>query len=432
MRAIATPAPLSASKAANSKYRKINRCRICGNRNLVPVLDLGEQYLTGVFPSRISPQLSKGPTQLVKCTDADPEKCCGLVQLRHSYSTAEMYGENYGYRSGLNRAMVEHLHRKAEFLQELVKLAPDDLVLDVGSNDGTLLEAYPAGGATLVGIDPSARKFAKYYRPDVNLIADFFSPEIFRKHFGDRKAKIVTSIAMFYDLERPQLFVNDVAAILADGGVWHLEQSYLPSVLQTNSYDTACHEHLEYYALHQLDWMFRQAGLRMIDVQLNGTNGGSFAVTVTKGTGRHSAEAERLMQEEAALELDALRPFEEFWDRVLEHRDELLAFFRHAKRDRKTVVGYGASTKGNVLLQFCGIGPEQLPCIAEVNQDKFGCFTPGTWIPIVPEQQAREMNPDYFFVLPWHFRDGIIKREQAFMQRGGKLVFPLPTLQIVS
>ncbi len=396
------------------------------------MLDLGEQYLTGVFPSRISPQLSKGPAQLVKCAGDDPEKYCGLVQMHHSYSTAEMYGENYGYRSGLNPAMVEHLHRKADALQELVKLAPDDLVLDIGSNDGTLLADYPAGNATLVGIDPSARKFAKYYRPDINLIVDFFSPEILRKHFGNRKPKIVTSVAMFYDLERPQLFVNDVATILADGGVWHLEQSYLPSMLRTNSYDTACHEHLEYYTLHQFDWMFRRAGLRMVDVELNSTNGGSFAVTVTKGRGPHCAAAERLMREEAALGLDTPQPYEEFWRRVLKHRDDLLAFFRQVKRDRKTIVGYGASTKGNVLLQFCGIGPEQLPCIGEINPDKFGCFTPGTWIPIVPEQQAREMNPDYFFVLPWHFRDGIVRREQAFMKRGGKLVFPLPTLEVVS
>jgi SAM-dependent methyltransferase len=435
LRALSTTARSPVPDSTNRKYRQISRCRICGNRNLVPVLDLGEQYLTGVFPSRISPQLSKGPAQLVKCSGDDPGKVCGLVQMRHSYATSELYGENYGYRSGLNRSMVEHLHRKADFLQDLVKLAPDDVVLDIGSNDGTSLARYPAGGPTLVGIDPSARKFAKYYRPDINLIVDFFSPEVFRKHFGDRKAKIVTSIAMFYDLERPQLFANDVAAILADGGVWHLEQSYLPSMLRTNSYDTACHEHLEYYTLHQLDWMFRRAGLRIVDVALNGTNGGSFAVTVAKDTGherRHVAAAERLMQEEIALGLNTLRPFEEFWNRVLGHREELLAFFRQAKRDNKTIVGYGASTKGNVLLQFCGIGPEQLPCIAEVNQDKFGCFTPGTWIPIVPEQQARDMNPDYFFVLPWHFRDAIIKREQAFMQRGGKLVFPLPTLAVVS
>lgn len=424
-----------APKAKTVTFREVKCCRCCGNPNLVQVLDLGEQCLTGVFPSLTSPQMDRGPVQLVKCMGDDPGKICGLVQMRHSYAAEAMYGATYGYRSGLNRSMVEHLHRKADVLQGLVPLGPHDLVLDIGSNDGTSLARYPANGPTLVGIDPSARKFAKYYRLDIELIVDFFSAEIFRKYFGDRKAKIVTSIAMFYDLEQPQTFVDDVAAILADDGVWHLEQSYLPSMLRTNSYDTACHEHIEYYTLRQIDWMMQRAGLRIIDVELNATNGGSFAVTVAKQKSAlrtNLAAVERLLTEEVALGLDTLNPFEEFHQRMLKSREGLLAFFARAKREHKKVIGYGASTKGNVLLQFCGITSDMMPCIAEVNEDKFGCFTPGTLIPIVPEQQARDMDPDYFFVLPWHFRDAIIKREAEFRQRGGKLVFPLPVLEIVS
>src|SRR5262249_33488550 len=182
----------------------------------------------------------------------------------------------------LNRSMVEHLHRKAETLQQRVMLGRDDLVLDIGSNDGTSLACYAAGGPTLVGIDPSARKFAGHYRDDVELIVDFFSATTFRKFFGDRKAKIVSSIAMFYDLEQPQAFVDDVASILAEDGLWHLEQSYLPAMLRTNSYDTVCHEHIEYYTLRQLDWMMRRAGLRIADFELNGTNAGTFTLTVSK------------------------------------------------------------------------------------------------------------------------------------------------------
>jgi cyclopropane fatty-acyl-phospholipid synthase-like methyltransferase len=331
--------------------------------------------------------------------------------------------------------MVEHLHRKVDALKELVSLGPHDLALDIGSNDGTLLARYAAGSPTLVGIDPSARKFQKYYRPDIQLIVEFFSAETFRKHFGDRQAKIVTSIAMFYDLEQPQAFVHDVASILADDGVWHLEQSYLPSMLRTNSYDTACHEHVEYYALRQLHWLMWRSGLRIVDVQLNNINGGSFAVTAAKDkSGLHTNRAalESLEKDEAALELDTLRPFEAFWQRVLKHRKELREFCSRLQREKRTIVGYGASTKGNVLLQFCGITSEMLPCIAEINEDKFGCVTPGTWIPIVPEPEVRDMNPDYFLVLPWHFRDGIVRREAAFRARGGKIVFPLPTLDIVS
>jgi NDP-4-keto-2,6-dideoxyhexose 3-C-methyltransferase len=420
--------------AGEALYREITQCRICGNADLASVLDLGEQYLTGIFPSLRSPQVGRGPIELVKCI-GDAPKACGLVQLCHNFAPGELYGETYGYRSGLNRSMVEHLHRKSDALQKLVPLGAGDLVLDIGSNDGTLLGRYPADRPMLVGIDPSARKFAGYYRPDIRLIVDFFSADVFRRHFGDRKAKIITSIAMFYDLEQPQAFVDDVARILADDGVWHLEQSYLPSMLQTNAFDTVCHEHTEYYALRQLDWMVRQAGLQIIDVELNATNGGSFAVTVARpqaGIRGNPSAVARMLAAEAALGLETLMPFEQFWQRVLHCREELLAFFERAKRERKTVIGYGASTKGNVVLQFCGITPDMMPCIAEVNEDKFGRFTPGTLIPIVSEQQARAMKPDYFLVLPWHFRDSIIEREAAFRAGGGKLVFPLPTLDIVA
>jgi NDP-4-keto-2,6-dideoxyhexose 3-C-methyltransferase len=421
-------------RSTQGLFREITRCRICGNADLERVLDLGEQSLTGVFPSLRSPQVGRGPLELVKCV-GDPHAACGLVQLRHNFAAGELYGENYGYRSGLNRSMVEHLHRKADALQALVPLRAGDLVLDIGSNDGTSLGRYPAGGPTLVGIDPSAGKFARYYRPDVHLVVDFFSAEVFRRHFGDRKARIITSIAMFYDLEQPQAFVDDVARILADDGVWHLEQSYLPAMLRSNAFDTVCHEHSEYYALRQIDWMMRRAGLQIIDVQTNATNGGSFAVTAAKrqaSLAGNPAAVTRMLAEEAALGLDTARPFEDFWQRVVGFREDLLGFFARARREHKTVIGYGASTKGNVMLQFCGITPDMMPCIAEVNDDKFGRFTPGTLIPIVSEEQARAMTPDYFLVLPWHFRDTIIEREAAFRAGGGKLVFPLPTLDIVA
>ena len=416
-----------------ARFHEAKRCRCCGNPNLVPVLDLGEQYLSGVFPSLSSPPVGVGPVQLVKCMGSDPAEFCGLVQMRHSFAPEAMYGATYGYRSGLNRSMVEHLHRKADALQQRVSLGPRDLVLDIGSNDGTSLARYPSNGPTLVGIDPSAKKFAKYYRQDIELIVDFFSADVFRRHFGNRKAKVITSIAMFYDLERPQAFVDDVASILADDGVWHLEQSYLPSMLKVNSYDTACHEHLEYYTLRQIDWMARRAGLRVIDVELNGTNGGSFSVTIAKENSvlPTNSAVVRMSTQEAGLGLDTLKPFEEFWARVLKSREDLLAFFARVKREGKTIVGYGASTKGNVLLQFCGITSDMLPCIAEVNEDKFGCFTPGTLIPIIPEQQARDMKPDYFLVLPWHFRAAVVEREKEFTRCGGRLVFPLPSLEIV-
>lgn len=420
--------------AFSNGYREIRKCRICGNSNLVNVLDLGHQYLTGVFPASENAELGSGPLQLVKCFGTDPRKFCGLVQLRYSFDVDTMYGATYGYRSALNPAMVDHLHRKVDALQRIVPLGPQDVVLDIGSNDGTLLSRYRYNGPKLIGIDPSAERFQKYYRPDIALVVDFFSAKTFLQYSKGQKAKIITSIAMFYDLDEPQNFVNDIASILADDGVWHLEQSYLPSMLRTNSYDTACHEHIEYYAIRQIEWMFRQAGLRIIDVMLNNINGGSFALTVAKehsALRTNEASIEHLREDEQTLGLDTLAPFEAFWSGVLNHREALLAFFARTESRKEVVLGYGASTKGNVLLQFCGITQAMLKCIAEINEDKFNCVTPGSWIPIVPEAEARAMNPSYFLVLPWHFRDSIIKREASFLARGGKMVFPLPELELI-
>jgi len=422
-------------------YQEVARCRICDNPNLVSILQLGEQDLTGVFPKRPDARLTRGPLELVKCLGGGPEgeggaarDHCGLVQLRHSYDPAEMYGDDYGYRSSLNRAMAEHLGQIARELQAIAPLGPGDLVIDIGSNDGTLLGCYPSEGPELVGIDPTGRKFRQYYKPHVRLIADFFSASRLRDQFGRRKARIVTSIAMFYDLPRPMDFVRDVAEVLADDGVWHLEQSYLPSMMEANAYDTVCHEHLEFYALGQIKWMADRAGLRILDVKLNDTNGGSFAVTVGKAGGPHrpnAAAVDELARSEEALGLATMAPYEAFRERVFAHREELVALLARLKEAGETVLGYGASTKGNVLLQFCGIGPRVLPYIAEVNEDKFGRYTPGTGIPIIPETVARSMNPGYFLVFPWHFRRIILEREQAYLRAGGKFIFPLPRIEIV-
>ncbi|MFN2509164.1 MAG: class I SAM-dependent methyltransferase [Chthoniobacterales bacterium] len=417
------------------RFREIEKCRICGNRDLVSVLSLGEQYLTGVFPRNPQAPLSKGPMELVACNTATRRKACGLVQLRQSYDLNEMYGENYGYRSSLNRAMVKHLEAKVHRLVERHPLSPGDLVLDIGSNDGTLLSFYPELGVTVVGIDPSAAKFADYYREHISVIPDFFSAELFRARFGQRKAHIVTSIAMFYDLESPLRFMQDVASILDEEGVWHFEMSYLPAMLRTLSYDTICHEHLEYYSLKQIKWMTDRCGLKIINVEFNETNGGSFAVTAAQQSSSHfesTAQWEELLRIEETQALATAAQHRAFVDAVESHRAGLLELLNRLKAEGRTVLGYGASTKGNVLLQHCGITRELLPAIAEVNQDKFGCFTPGTHIPIISEAEAHALKPDYLFVLPWHFRDGIIKRESGFLQRGGKMIFPLPAIEVVS
>ena len=414
-----------------NQFRLIDACRVCGNSELVPVISLGDQYLTGVFPKRREQPVTHGPLEVVRC--AGGADCCGLVQLRHSYDPGEMYGAHYGYRSSLNRSMVEHLHQKARALSSLVPLADGDLILDIGSNDGTMLSFF-APNLMRAGMDPSAALLCDSYPAGVHCIVDFFSGARFSGEFGATKAKIITSIAMFYDLDNPQQFANDVADSLADDGIWHFEQSYMPLMLDVTGYDTICHEHVEYYGLSQIEWLLQRAGLRVLNVELNQVNGGSFAVTACKLDSpltTSEAAVNAIRDQEKSRRLDSDAPFRRFSQRVHDHRARLVDLLAGIADRGEKVIGYGASTKGNVILQFCGITPAELPCIAEVNADKFGAFTPGTLIPIISEAEARRMNPDYFLAFPWHFRSNLIERESTFLASGGKMIFPLPELEVV-
>ena len=408
-------------------YTEIKKCRISGSTNLITVLSLGEQCLTGVYPKSPNEPITKGPLDLVWCPDS------GLLQMKQSYSLDEMYGDNYGYRSGLNSSMVRHLQQKIHTLEQNIKPKDTDLVIDIGSNDATSLKAY-TGKFRKVGIDPTGKKFKEYYTDDIILIPDFFSATTFKANFPNNKAKIITSIAMFYDLENPMAFVRDIETVLADDGVWHFEQSYMPSMLRTNSYDTVCHEHLEFYSFKVVKNMLESCGLRVIDVQMNAINGGSFAVTACKKNAPYKSNnpiINWMLKQEDDMGLDTPKPYRDFEERVFRHRKNLKELIEALVADGKKIIGYGASTKGNVLLQFCGLTTKHIPCIAEVNEDKYGSFTPGTNIPIISEKEARAMRPDYFLVLPWHFKTGILEREKEFMAQGGKFIFPLPEIEIV-
>ncbi len=408
-------------------YIEIGECRVCNGSDLTKVLSLGDQYLTGVFPKSVDGNITKGPLELVFCNN------CSLLQMKHSYNLSEMYGDNYGYRSGLNASMVHHLQQKIRSLEQLAKPTGLDLVIDIGSNDATSLKAY-IGNYRKVGIDPTGKKFKKYYTNDILLIPDFFSAEVFQDVFHNEKAKIITSIAMFYDLENPIKFVTDIGAVLADDGLWHFEQSYMPSMLRTNSYDTICHEHLEFYSLKVIKNMLEKQGMRIVDVQMNAINGGSFAVTACKNDAHYISNSpviEWLLKQEDEMGLGTLKPYKEFEERVYRHRKNLKELIKALVGNGKKIIGYGASTKGNVLLQFCELTSKDIMCIAEVNEEKFGAFTPGTNIPIVSEHEARRMKPDYFLVFPWHFKYGILEREKEFSAQGGKFIFPLPEIEII-
>jgi hypothetical protein len=410
------------------KYEEIKVCRLCKSKNLISILNLGNQALTGVFPNHAKEKVTEGPIELVWCPES------GLVQLKHSYNPDEMYGDNYGYRSGLNQSMVDHLTHKIRYLERLTKPKSGDIVLDIGSNDCTTLKAYSIKGLQRIGIDPTGKKFINYYPDDVLLIPNFFSSKAYHS-VTDKKIKIVTSIAMFYDLEDPVSFASQIESIIADDGIWHFEQSYLPSMLRLNSYDTICHEHLEYYSLSAVKKILDAANLKIVDVVMNNINGGSFAVTAAKKTNtsinENSTVINSTLEQEERMGLSTPRPYRDFEERVFRHREDLTRLINGLIADGKKVYGYGASTKGNVILQFCNFTSKQITAIAEVNEEKFGRVTPGTHIPIISEHEARAAQPDYFLVLPWHFKDGILRREKEYLAKGGKFIFPFPEIEIV-
>jgi hypothetical protein len=411
-------------------YQEIEECRICGNKNLVSIIDLGEQALTGVFPTE-GENVEKGPLELVKCFG---DNSCGLVQLRHDYQMEKLYGDNYGYRSGLNKSMVVHLSEIVKKIEGRLPLSDSDLVIDIASNDGTLLSAYQNKNLDLLGIDPTSKKFREFYPNYIETVADFFSERIVKVKRGDKKAKVVTSIAMFYDLPHPLAIMKEVEGVLDDNGVWVVEQSYMPEMIKNVSYDTICHEHLEFYALQQFKWMADRSDLKIIDIEFNKINGASFALTLAKKNSNYyeaTGEVNRVLKEESDGGFYNLEVYKQFKEKTEAHKKDLLALIEKIKGEGKKIFGYGASTKGNVILQYCHITKEDIPFIADVNEYKFGRYTPGTMIPIISEADAKKMNPDYFMVLPWHFRDNIIEREREFSNAGGKFIFPLPRIEII-
>lgn len=411
-------------------YSEITECRICWNKNLTKVIDLWVMAMSWIFPNP-GEEVESWPLSLVKCS-WDDDTYCGLLQLQHNYDLEKMYGDDYWYRSWLNKWMVRHLETIVQKLKALKPLNEWDLVIDIASNDWVTLNAYWDNWYELLWIDPTAKKFWSYYAPYTDFIADFFSAEAIKTKTS-KKAKIITSISMFYDLPHPMQFVNDIKEILDDDGIWFLEQSYMPSMVDAVSYDTICHEHLEYYALKQIKRMVDRAGMKIIDVELNDVNWWSFQVIVAKdiSTPSNDEAINTLLEREEKWGYSSGAIFEQFKENIETHKRDVLAFFERVKQENKKVLWYWASTKWNVTLQYCGITKEMLPYIAEVNDYKFGRVTPWTAIPMISEEEAHKMNPDYFFVLPRHFRKGILERETDFLNKGGHFVFPLPTVNIV-
>jgi NDP-4-keto-2,6-dideoxyhexose 3-C-methyltransferase len=408
-------------------------CRICGSGDLRRVIDLGNQYIASAFVAgEASDTLQHTyPLEVVRCAAADG---CGLVQLLHTVAPSVLYAD-YGYRSGINESMRKNLRDIVAKVEALVSPKKGDLIIDIGCNDGTLLESYEVKELDKLGFDPATNVVEAARAKGLEVVNDFFSINAFKKARPGRKARVVTSIAMFYDLEEPCRFVADVAGILADDGVWVIELSYLPFMLQKNSFDTICHEHLEYYALRQIEWMLDRENLQVHTLEFNDVNGGSFRLFIRKKTvqltEQHAAQLKDIRQKEQNMGLQTDRPYEQFRAASTKVGEDLKKLLSELKSAGKKVYAYGASTKGNTILQFCGLNGQTVQKAADRNPDKFGRHTLGTNIPIVSEEQARAEKPDYFLVLPWHFFDGFVKREEEFLKRGGKFILPMPEVRVV-
>lgn len=411
-------------------------CRVCGSDSLTTVIDLGEQYLQGSFikEGKELPPMRKIPCQIVRCNPVADENACGLLQMKHSVPPQILYSA-YWYRSGTNNTMRQHLKGIAARAMELWA-KPEATVLDIGCNDGTLLKNYPAEYVKY-GVDPSDVA-QEVEGENLQVVQDIFPSGRLKQLLGERKLDIITSIAMFYDLENPVAFCRSIKEFLSpDGGIWIFEMSYMPEMLRLNSYDTICHEHLEYYSLAVLEKILKLAGLQIFEISFNDINGGSIRCCAThEENNRHNtAENQALMnqirQQEFDLELDTDTPYRAFQERIDKEKETLRSLLLDLRGQGKRIHIYGASTKGNTILQFCGIDHEIIECAAERNPDKYGAKTLGTNIPIVSEAESRAMLPDYYLVLPWHFKAEFIEREKDMLDRGVGLIFPLPTIEII-
>ena len=405
----------------------LQHCRICKSESLHDAIDLGEQVITSRFPTYGDFSTQKTPIVLVVCSD------CGLLQLKHTVQQSELYEYEYGYRSGISNTMRAHLKQYQEEICSYVTLNEGDTVLDIGSNDSTMLQMYPAT-VKRIGCDPTGKQFKEYYK-QVELIPTYFTRENFQQAYGYRKCKIVSSISMFYDLPDPVQFAKDIYSILENEGIWTCEQSYILTMLKRNSIDTICHEHLEYYGLLQIQEIAKRAGFKILDVKFNDCNGGSFRIYFAKDISKthkeHTQLIERILQEERTYGHTTVEFYRTFMDKCKEEVNKLKYFIQTVNKNGKEAWVYGASTKGNCLLQFADLDQTHMRYAVERNLKKVGKMT-STGIEIISEETMRNSPPAYLLVLPWHFRDEIIEREKEYLEHGGQLIFPFPHFEIVS
>ena len=412
----------------NSKPTIHTFCRSCGCSNMLSILSLGDQYPSDFVDSTTSVKI---PLELVLCNENDGG--CGLLQLKHTTPRDLLY-RKYWFRSGINEALKQILYDITDSAKEIVSLQNNDIVLDIGCNDGTLLRSYDPK-LLRVGFEPASNLVPEATKDTTLIINNYFNFEEFKNNFSEKKCKIITSIAMFYDLDDPNSFVNDVKKCLDENGIWILQMAYLPSMLEKNAFDNIGHEHIEYYSFKSLNHLIEKHGLTIFDVKINDVYGGSIRayIKLKENSSFNTTSAiDDILNFEKKLGLGKKFVYEEFACRVKEIKEKTLNFLKNETQNGKIIYAYGASTKGNTLLQFFDLNSSIIKKISDRDPNKWNKKTVGTGIPIISEEQARKDNPDYFFILPWHLIDYFKSRENDYLKSGGKFIVPLPDFDIIS
>jgi len=407
--------------------KKISACRNCKKKNLEELFNLGNLSYTGKFPKKFTTNVPKVKIILVKCRN------CNLVQLDRNFNPRYLYGKDYGYRSGINKTMSNHLKNTALYLSKKINIKKGDYVLDIASNDGTLLNSYN-NKVIKVGVDPLIYKFKNYYKKINFSINSFFSYEQIIKSRIKNKFKIITALSVFYDLKDPNKFLRDISRIIDQkNGIFFLENTDLYSILKNNLFDTICHEHLEYYSTEVIINMVLKNNLRVFSILDNDINGGSKGFLICHKNANYQTNSKLLKKYinlENKLGIKNKICYKLFFNKIIKLKNNLNKIINDLKNKNKIIHGYGASTKGNVLLQFYNINKGQISLIADRNPKKNNCYTPATKIKIISEEKSRSLKPDYYLVLPWHFKKEILVRERKIIKSGTKFIFPLPKITI--
>ena len=406
-------------------------CRNCRSKSLIKVIFIGKQVVSSIFPKKIKKNSKKYSLDLYEC------KKCKLVQLGKSIPLGNMYGETYGYRTSLSKLMVNHMCNKYLKLKKILKLKNNSSILDIGSSDSTFLNFFSneRKGYNCYGIDPSAKKYIKYYRKDVNLIVDYFSAKAVNKkliQLGKRenKFKLISSFAMFYDIDDPNGFCKDISSLLEKDGIWILEMSYFPMLLSNLTYDQICHEHVTYYTLSVFKKIVEKNGLKIIDFSFNVINGGSIEIICAKKNSKAKVQKNKIYNQLLIEKKISAKDYKKFNLRVDNIKKTTNLLLENIFKAKQKIIGYGASTKGNIVLNHCNIKSKQIKYICDENPEKYGRYTPGTNIKIISKKNMRNIKPDYLLVLIWSFKTEVIKQELNYIKKGGKLIFHLPFLHI--